>query len=987
MPLYRFVLFGAPRVELDGEPVKVDTNKTLALLIYLALNRQQHRRDSLAALLWPESDRTRGRALLRRSLYVLRKIVGDGRLVTDRETAALESGDDFDIDVDRFSGFLGECAAHGHDKQMVCVRCLEPLASAVDLYGGEFLAGFGLRDSVTFDEWQRAQSQNLYNDVVGGFARLLRCFEEAQDLAGGMTYVQKWLAVDPISEEAHRVLISLYSRSGRRSAAINQYESCARILKDQLGVSPSEETTSLFESIRAGGGPAVSSPENNLPRQLTSFVGRAQEISRLKQLLPATNVLTLTGPSGCGKTRLALETATGELPRFPDGVWLVELASLSDPNLVPLAVMSALDIHEHPGQSPTEVLSGYIRSKGMLIVLDNCEHLVWACGKLVTSLLQANQSLKFLVNGRERLHVSGEYEFLVPPLGVPNELSGREVIEQSEAVRLFCDRALAVRSNFELTDQNWAAIGEICIRLDGLPLAIELAAARLKILSPTALLEHLGDKLDVLKGDRLVYPERQQTLRRALDWSYELLDSDARALFERLSVFAGGFSLDAAAMAHGDGESVSSSDIIDGLSSLVDKSLLAQYEVTSTPRFQMLTIIREYAGEKLGMHGGAESAIERIASYFASLAIDAEPKLYGLDQSIWFARIDLEYDNIRMVLRWLHTNGRIDEGLQLAGALGWYWWRRGRFREGQEWLEAFLSSAHRANPTPGLGKVLYFLGWLQFLQGGFESTAHRAYFAKSVEVWQSVGDKRGEATALAMVGFWERQHGQTSLGCSHSDESVRLARRAGDPWTVATTLRLAYSSTRRDDVADNEVISALEEAVKLATETGDPYCLCDTLHGMGDVFRYRREHEKAISWFIESQNVAREMGDKFYICHNLRELGAEYFLLGDIPGAESRFREGLRLSAEFAVKGYVAMFLSNLSHTTHRKGDLPRAARLKGAARSIQMGIDGFGSARESDTLPVDDLDLEDPELAKEWVVGQSMTMDDAVAYGLAPSG
>ena len=596
-------LLGPPLLDRDGTTIKLDTRKTQALLIYLAVTNQSHRRDSLVNLLWPESNQVRGRAILRNSLYAINKVLGAGLLESDQETVSLNHDAELWVDMNTFRSSIGQCETHGHGSGEVCRSCLNPLKGAMDLYRGDFLTGFTLKDSVNFDNWQLSQSETLRSEMSIGFGRLIRCLREEREQEKAIKYARRWMELDSVNEAAHRQLMELCALSGQRSAALRQYEECVRVLKKELEVSPEDETVELFESIKENrikgaettSHGALESRSNNLPRQLTSFVGRKREIAEIKRLLSTTPLLTLTGTGGCGKTRLALEVASELLEDYRDGVRLVEFAPFSDPALVPQAVASALNVQEQQNRSIRETLLIYLGSKQILIVMDNCEHLVQACGEFVDALLHTCQSLKILATSREPLHVRGEQEFTVPPLSVPENSLKQPVreLKQHEAVHLYIERAMAVVPEFTITDNNAPAVAEICIRMDGLPLAIELAAARIKMLSPEELVKRMNERLSLLRSASRDQPARQQTLRSEIGWSYDLLEAKERRSFSQLSVFTGGCTLEAAEAICVTGSTGMS--VFELLAALVDKSLLKRQEVDGESRYTMLETIREYA--------------------------------------------------------------------------------------------------------------------------------------------------------------------------------------------------------------------------------------------------------------------------------------------------------------------------------------------------------------------------------------------------------
>ncbi|MBI1877002.1 MAG: AAA family ATPase, partial [Chloroflexi bacterium] len=548
-------LLGLPRIELDDVPIQLDRRKALALLIYLAMNPQPHSRDALATLFWPGYDQTYARANLRRTLSALNQALGKKWLEVERESITLPRNDELWVDVAQFRSLLTACEAHGHPKSEVCPACLTPLSEAVALYHDDFLTH---------------ATQEAYKPALA--------------------YARRWLALNPLHEPAQRRLMQLYVQAGDPAAALRQYQECVRLLEKELGVAPSVETTELFEAIKAKrpSSPPVApaekpetrtiepdiSPENffpapllqpsppmpphNLPLQLTSFIGREKEIAEVKRLLPplslwekaqGVRLVTLTGAGGVGKTRLSLQVATELLDVFPNGVWLVELAALADPALVVQTVAAALGLREDMGRPMLDILIDHLRAKTALLILDNCEHLAEACAQLTEMLLHQCPNLRVLVSSREALGVPGERVYRVPSLSFPlphPPVSDLQSLVQYEATRLFIERAATALPGFSVTKDNASAIAQICYRLDGIPLAIELAAARIQMLRVEQIAMRLDDRFRLLTGGSRTALPRHQTLRALIDWSYDLLSEPERALLRRLSVFAGGWTLEAA---------------------------------------------------------------------------------------------------------------------------------------------------------------------------------------------------------------------------------------------------------------------------------------------------------------------------------------------------------------------------------------------------------------------------------------------------------
>ena len=565
MPPFQLALLGPPLLRIAGQPVTVRSRKPLALLAYLAVSGQSVGRDSLAALLWPDHDQTSSRAYLRNALWVLSKAGLEEWLALDGDAISLRPG--FELDVAELRRLADETRQHTHPAEAACPDCLARLRAAADLYRDSFLAGFTLRDSPEFDDWQSFQAELLRQEFARVLERLVALVERAADGEAGIGYARRWVAVNSLNEAAHRGLMRLYAQTGKRALALKQYETLAQVLDEELGAEPDATSRQLFAEISAGrfqgvaaveippaGAPAAAAaprPPHNLPAQLTCFVGRQRDMAQLQALLEDENrLLTLIGPGGSGKTRLALEAAAGLLDRFQDGVFFVNLAAVDREDLVPSAMASALGMFEAPGRPLVDLLKEQLRDRQLLLVLDNFEHLMGAAA-LVADLLAVAPRLTVLVTSREVLRLYGEQVYDLPPLELPSldpPAPYADLLE-NEAVQLFVQRARAVQPSFELNEQNAPLVAEICVRLDGLPLAIELAAARTGLFSLAQLCAQLhqqpGDRLKVLRGGPRNAHARQRTLSGMIDWSYNLLHPAEQQLFARLAIFFSSFSLQA----------------------------------------------------------------------------------------------------------------------------------------------------------------------------------------------------------------------------------------------------------------------------------------------------------------------------------------------------------------------------------------------------------------------------------------------------------
>jgi predicted ATPase/DNA-binding CsgD family transcriptional regulator len=667
-------------------------------------------------------------------------------------------------------------------------------------------------------------------------------------------------------------------------------------------------------------------------------------------------LLTLTGSGGCGKTRLALAAADELMGRFEDGVWLVELASLADPSLVQRAVASALDIREQPGNPPTGTLSDHLRTRKMLLVLDNCEHLVEACAVLAEGLLRTCPSLRILATSREAFGIAGETRLAVPPLSLPDprHLPAVEVVAHYEAASLFVDRAKTVKPEFALTGRNAMSVAQICYRLDGIPLAIELAAARVKVLSVGQIAARLDDRFALLTDGGRTALARQRTLEAAMDWSYELLSQGERALFRRLSVFAGGFTLGAAETVCSrlpSDEELQQSEMLDLLSRLVDKSLVLVGERDGESRYRLLETIRQYGREKLERSGEAAEVRRRHAGFMLELAEEAGPELKGPRQGEWLERLETEHDNLRAAMRWLleegPAEGRAEAAARLAWALWLFWFHRGHQDEGRAWIEGLLARSD-ALSTELQAKVLYADGAMSW--GLRESSDTIQLLEESRALFRQAKDRHGEALALAATGVPTLQRGDVERATAILEEGIELLREAGDKWE--TSFMLAH---------------------------------------LGMIYLDRDEGARATRHFEESLALSREVGHKFSGSVSLTNLARAAQARGDHERAAGLYAEGLTLAVELSDKANAAYCLEGLARVTSARGNHERAVRLFGTAEALLEAAGGPLYAHAQDRAlherAVEALRsrLDEEAFRAAWSEGRATEMERAIEYALEP--
>jgi predicted ATPase/serine/threonine protein kinase len=680
----------------------------------------------------------------------------------------------------------------------------------------------------------------------------------------------------------------------------------------------------------------------NLPVQQTGFVGREKEVAAAKELLlhQGVRLVTVTGPGGIGKTRLATQVASGLVEHFPGGTHFVPLSALSDPDLVASVIAQALGIREAGGQSPLEILKRNLQDSlraPVLLLLDNFEHLVRAV-PTVAEILAAGPNLKILVTSRAPLHLYGEHEFPLPPLTLPDSRSmpSVEVLSQCPAVALFVQRAAAAKPDFELNRENASAVAEICARLDGLPLAIELAAARVKVLSPSSMLARLASRLQLLTGGSRDLPQRQQTLRAAIDWGYDLLSPAEQKLFRRLSVFVGGCSLESVE-AVCDTKGDLNLDLLDGMASMVDKSLVQQVEQgKGESRFVMLETLREYALEKLEVSGEAALTKRAHAAYYLVLAEENATESSEAEGAEWLERLGLEHDNFRAGLVWLTETGNAEWGLRLGTALFRFWEVREYLAEGRDRLGRLLKLTEAGATTKLRMRALFSAGVLAGEQGDYASAA--ALINESQDIAQALGDKTGVAVSLNALAVFARDRGDVEVAHILFEASLGLWRGLGDQKAIARALsNLANVLKLQGDY--DRAGSLYAECLAIFQGLGDRTGIAWSLNYQGDVARDQGDSTAARTLYEQSSAIFRELGDRWGIAGTLADLGGLAREQGNYPTARSLYGESIKLFRELGHKRGIARLLECFACSAAAQSHAKRSLRLAGAAAALRQKI------------------------------------------------
>jgi len=654
-------------------------------------------------------------------------------------------------------------------------------------------------------------------------------------------------------------------------------------------------------------------PPANLPQQLSAFIGRETELTELRSILNDHRFLTLTGTGGVGKTRLALELANRVFTEFDDGVGWIELATLTDPEGIAGHVAEGLGIPVLPSMQPMEALQLALREKRLLLILDNCEHLINAASDFIEQLLAAAPRVTILATSREVLNIEGEISWRVPGLSVPKATEDEHAAEY-EAIQLFAERGRAANSDFRLTAANRLAVIEICRSLDGIPLAIELAAARTKVFTAEQIATRLSDRLNLLSaGPRHARP-RHQTLRATIEWSYDLLSETEQASFSRYSVFSGGFSLQAAeAVAEG-------STAVDDLTRLIEKSLLLLEDHDGDGRYRMLETLRAFGQERLHELPFVADVRRRHFAYFSALVLGAQSYLKGSEQADWLDLLDLEYDNIRAALDW-GLSERTADGLRLAHDLADFWEMRARTAEGQRWLSHYTEQAP-ANAE--LAAALVALGRLEIDQGKLVSAEQR--LIRAIEIARKEVDSPVEAAALNNLGNLAFLQGDFDLALQRYEASLAIRRELGDDAGVSATLSNLGNVARAINRFD-EAVARYEQSMEIDRRLGDQVGVSTTLNNLGLVAQARGDVDSARQQFEQSLRLKRSLGDKHGIALTLHNLGLVAQYSGDMPTARQLYAESLALRREIGDRAGAAMILNNLAFLAHSQGDSSTARK------------------------------------------------------------
>jgi predicted ATPase/DNA-binding CsgD family transcriptional regulator len=747
---------------------------------------------------------------------------------------------------------------------------------------------------------------------------------------------------------------------------------------------------------------------SNLPNALSSFIGRGHEINKIKQLFSTARLVTLTGPGGCGKTRLGLWVAAELGPSFRDGVWLVEFAPLADPELVTQAVCTAVGVREHPGLPLIAALTDYVLSRNMLLVLDNCEHVIVACAELAEALLHTAPRLQVLATSREALYIAGEMVWLVPPLSVPESpLRDDTIVDPTalmkyESPRLFVERASAVSASFTLTEHNAAAVAEICQRLDGMPLAIELAAALVRALSVEQIATRLAthDRFRMLTTGSRTAPQRQQTLEATLDWSYALLSETERNALRRLSVFAGGWTLDAAEAVFAGADTPAGADghVLDVLSHLVDKSMAVMDTLGDEARYHFLETIRQYARGKLAESVELEAARDRHLEYFVRWAEQAESHLAGAEQHAWLNRLEAEHDNLRAALDWSQTaESRAEQGLRLAIA-SVHFWMRSYLSEGRMHIAAALAhpSIQKPQYAQARARALSASATMAFLQSDYPAT--RSLVEEGLALLRPLDppDRPLVADLLTKLGDVATEEGNYAPAHVLFEEALATWQELKDAQGQEYVLiLLGWCDMRMGDYALAE--NRLEESLAFCRKGGNANHIALVLAGLGETAVRQGRYERATQLSLESLALRRERGDKWGIGTSLGTLGWVALRQHDFKQMRTLLRESMAVRTDTGDISGIAWCLEKLAQAimleaqvvtlAQRATDLQRATTVLGAAAALRTPLGSMIDLADQhdyeQMLANLHAALGESSFAMQWAAGSRMSIEQAVDVAL----
>jgi predicted ATPase/DNA-binding SARP family transcriptional activator/Tfp pilus assembly protein PilF len=990
-------LLGGMDVTVGGSPLPPLRSRSAGWLLALLTLRhgQEAQRSWLAGLLWPDTDESVALGNLRRTLTDLRKAMGyeGSRILAPSPRSLLLDVSGASVDVVTFDEGIRRANA-------------ESLAAAVLIYRGPLLPG-------CLEEWVLQERETREEAFLGALEALARHAMEADNPHEAARHLRRAVAMAPWRETACRGLMEALSSAGDHAAVTLAYRDLRTALRNELNTDPGPETQELFRRLRSEAqaravvkarptqppepfhdAPTPASTSGRMPRPLTPLIGRERELEEITSALRGARLMTLTGAGGVGKTRLAVQAAHEQRGEYPDGVWFVDLTPLSDPAAIPTAIETVLGLRESSDGDVMKTLAGHLEGHHLLIVLDNCEHLLGECGRVAVTLLEGAPNLTILTTSRQPLGLPGEVVWRVPALGVPQplDLTGADEAllrraEHSDAVRLFVERTTAASRDFRLDEANVRAVTLICRSLDGIPLAIELAAARVTSMTVAEIAGRLDDRFRMLRGAGTL--SHKQTLLGLMDWSHDLLTAAERALLRRSAVFAGGWTLDAAEAVCaddyqsdtlGDEGQLEAGDVQETLSSLVDKSLVNREEAGG--RYRLLETVRQYAWMKLEEAGETDEVRERHCRFYGSLAQQAEPHFVGPDQKLWMERLDAEIDNLRLAIEWTIDP---ETHLGVCASLVRFWQSRGHLAEARARLEGALKRPDSDRATAARACALNAVGTVAMEQNDF--AASRRFLEECLQINRGLGQPSKIGSTLNNLGNLNQREGKLSEARTLYEEAVSAMREAGRTDAVGVILNnLGIVASHQNDIGASRRF--YEQALQVNREIGnrgeEAGNLCNL--GMlalreGDVLGARDLLDRALS-------LNREVGNKLWQTLILNHLAHASCLQSDWSTAISSCREAAEIAGRVDRMQTLSESLELLAAVATLRGMFACAARLFGTADSVRQGLGRARTFMEADIIDaqksVTRSELGEIRFAAECSTGRSMSWQESSDMAIA---
>jgi predicted ATPase/DNA-binding SARP family transcriptional activator len=991
----KFSLLGSLQIEHRRLGAITLTNrKAIGLLSYLLIESgHAHSREFLLGLLWPDLPTASAQNNLRVTWAHLQKALGTSAsdeqpyLVADRLTLRFTPLSDHELDVTRFNSLTEACRLHPHPDPPSCVECAARLTQALELVRGKFMQEFSLGDSAQFEDWLLIQREQFRLQVTSALDQLAEFHERAGLLVDAERAIRRLLEYEPLRESAYRQLMRVLARADRRNAALDVYETCRRVLAAELGLAPAVETVTLAEQIRARAPFEAHSVQATLPPVLTRFFGRQQESARLVDFLSRRTVrlVTLAGPGGVGKTRLAIEVAHRMAGVFAHDICFVELTGVTDEKSVDDAVAAELHLPTGNGRSSTGAILDHLRGKTMLLVLDNCEHLVKACARLVQMLCRDAEGLTVLATSRIPLHIDEEHVVRVVPFAIPavTDTGQLTVVDalRFDSVQLFTDRAAQSLLQFKVNDGNVMAVVRICQQLDGIPLAIEIAAAQARALPIEAIAERLDQRFAWLNKRAGETTSRQRTLHTLIDWSYGLLNPQARSLLLRLSVFAGGWTLEAA-------EAVSSPDepCADLLAELVDHSLVVFGADVEHRRYSMHEIIRQFVQEYLRGSDQEADVLERHARYYAGLISRAAENRTGQPFPERLQLAVNDHDNVRQAFEWLLVHDR-EQALALVAQLGTdlnFWELGGFFQEGRRWLQRALDGT-QGSVSLQRGHALLAAADLTSAITDFNYGLQCVQQAQ--QLFQQLGDPRGEINARLRYCDLAGLAGKDTNIQAQAEEALRMAEQIAYTFGIAKARRVLGSIAYDADMPETALQYHFPN-VALWRELENPFELATALINLGVTLLEIGEFVAARQAFEECRDIYQSLKYQRGVALAIHNLGETAQKMGENAKAREFLRESLRIRRHLGLpRGYPYSF-ELLAQVNESEGRYEQAVQLLAASETlrIRIGAPLEQVAQKHVTAVLDSARTHLGDVAYElaWSKGATMTTEQAISLALS---